>query len=71
MAGDTHNAWNNTLVAKDNTEVGIELATSGISSPGFESFVGNNAAAIAGFEQALTILIDNLNYFQFVLATSL
>jgi len=63
FAGDTHNAWNNTLFAQDNTEVGIELATSGVSSPGFESFIGNDPATIAGFEQALTTLIDGLSYF--------
>ena len=63
FAGDTHNAWNNTLYKLDNTEVGIELATSGISSPGFESFIGTDPTVIAGFEQALTVLIDGLNYF--------
>lgn len=63
LAGDTHNAWNNTLYTQSNTEVGIELATSGISSPGFETLLGNDPATITGFEQALTVLIDGLNYF--------
>ncbi|WP_165750208.1 alkaline phosphatase D family protein [Cellulophaga sp. Z1A5H] len=64
LAGDTHNAWNNTLYAADGTEVGIELATSSISSPGFETYLGTtDAAFITGFEQALTTLIDGLRYF--------
>ena len=63
LAGDTHNGWSSTLKAADNTEVGIELATAGVSSPGFEGFIGTDPVAIAGFEQALTVLIDDLNYF--------
>ncbi|QYJ69517.1 alkaline phosphatase D family protein [Flavobacterium litorale] len=64
LAGDTHNAWNNTLYAQDGTEVGIELATSSVSSPGFETYLGDvDASVIAGFQQALTILIDGLSYF--------
>ncbi|MBU2996404.1 alkaline phosphatase D family protein [Cellulophaga baltica] len=65
LAGDTHNAWNNTLYASDGTEVGIELATSSVSSPGFETYLGENTSAeiIAGFELALVTLVDNLNYF--------
>ena len=64
LAGDTHNAWQNTLKAQNGTEVGIELATSSVSSPGFESFLGEaTPEIIAGFQQALITLIDDLNYF--------
>ncbi|WP_299367623.1 alkaline phosphatase D family protein [Winogradskyella sp.] len=63
LAGDTHNAWSNTLLSTNNTEIGVELATAGVSSPGFEAFIGTDPAAIAGFEQALVILIDGLSYF--------
>ncbi|MDW5288943.1 alkaline phosphatase D family protein [Formosa sp. PL04] len=64
LAGDTHNAWKNVLTSQNGTEVGIELATSGISSPGFETYLGDtNPAIIAGFEQALTVLVDGLQYF--------
>ena len=64
FAGDTHNAWNNTLYDQNGTEVGVELATSSVSSPGFETYLGTtDAAFISGFEQALTTLIDGLNYF--------
>ena len=65
LAGDTHNAWSSKLIKQDKTEVGIELATSGITSPGFELYLGNNpsAEALKGFEGALTTLVDDLNYF--------
>ncbi|MEO9659994.1 MAG: alkaline phosphatase D family protein [Maribacter dokdonensis] len=65
LAGDTHNAWQNTLIAADGSEVGIELATSSVSSPGFETYLGANVTPelIAGFQEAMTTLIDNLNYF--------
>lgn len=63
LAGDTHNAWHNTLKSQNNIEVGIELATPGVSSPGFEAFIGKDTEVISGFEQALTTLIDELQYF--------
>ncbi|WP_372752381.1 alkaline phosphatase [Mariniflexile sp.] len=64
LAGDTHNAWSNKLIAQNGTEVGIEFATSSVSSPGFETYLGDtNPAMIAGFEHALTTLIDSLTYF--------
>ena len=65
FAGDTHNAWSSKLTKQDKTEIGIELATSGITSPGFELYLGNNPSAetLKAFEGALTTLIDDLNYF--------
>lgn len=65
LAGDTHNAWSSKLIKQDKTEIGIELATPGISSPGFELYLGNNPSAetLKGFEGALTTLVDDLNYF--------
>lgn len=63
LAGDTHNAWHNILTDINGTEVGVELATPGVSSPGFEAFIGTDPAAVAGFEQALVTLIDDLQYF--------
>ena len=65
LAGDTHNAWQNTLIAADGSEVGIELATSSVSSPGFETYLGANVNAelIAGFQDAMIALVDDLNYF--------
>ncbi|MEO0689762.1 MAG: alkaline phosphatase D family protein [Pseudomonadota bacterium] len=39
LAGDTHNAWNFDL-AHDGEKVGVEFATSSVSSPGLESYLG-------------------------------
>ncbi|MCG9791341.1 alkaline phosphatase D family protein [Flavobacterium algicola] len=64
LAGDTHNAWSSKLTKQDKTEVGIELATSGITSPGFEVYLGSpSKETLTAFEGALTTLIDDLNYF--------
>ncbi|MFL9844442.1 alkaline phosphatase D family protein [Flavobacterium rhizosphaerae] len=64
LAGDTHNAWYNTLYTQNGAEVGVELATSSVSSPGFEIYLGDvDAATIASFEQAMTLLVDGLSYF--------
>ncbi|OBQ55876.1 alkaline phosphatase D family protein [Tamlana sp. s12] len=64
LAGDTHNAWHNVLRSQNGTEVGVELATSGVSSPGFETYLGaTSPEMIAGFEQAMTTLVDGLQYF--------
>lgn len=74
LAGDTHNGWSSKLTKEDGTIVGVEVATASVSSPGFESFIGGNLAAVSGFQTALTTLIDDLNYFNaskrgFVLTT--
>ncbi|MEM8999884.1 MAG: alkaline phosphatase D family protein [Bacteroidota bacterium] len=63
LAGDTHNAWNNDLVDINGTKIGEEFACASVTSPGFEGLFGGDAAAIAGFEQAITLLIDGLKYF--------
>jgi alkaline phosphatase D len=64
LAGDTHSAWHNVLRAQDGTEVGVEFATSSVTSPGFETYLGNvDAATVAAFQQSLLLLIDGLKYF--------
>ncbi len=62
LAGDTHNAWYNTLKNANGDEVGVEFATSSVTSPGFESFAGLQADQVAGFEFSLKTLIDDLQY---------
>lgn len=62
LAGDTHNAWYSDLTMNDGTRVGREVAAPSVTSPGFESILSANPAAIAGFEQALALLIDDLQY---------
>ncbi len=60
LAGDTHNAWASDLRLLGGTPVGVEFATSSVSSPGFEEYLPNeNPAFLAG---ALTQLIDPLVY---------
>lgn len=60
LAGDTHNAWASDLRLLGGTPVGVEFATSSVSSPGFEEYLPNeNPAFLAA---ALTQLIDPLQY---------
>jgi len=64
LAGDTHNAWQSDLKTASGEKVGTEVATSSVSSPGFESFVGaQGAEQLAG---ALQLLIDDLNFANLV-----
>ncbi len=62
LAGDTHNAWYSVLKNVNGDEIGVEFATSSVTSPGLEQYVGLDTAAVAGFEQSLEILIDDLQY---------
>lgn len=63
LAGDTHNAWHNELIDSNGNKIGEEFACASVSSPGFEGLFGNDPTTIAGIEQAFTLLIDNLQYF--------
>jgi alkaline phosphatase D len=38
LSGDTHNAWANELADMGGNAVGVEFATSSVSSPGFEEY---------------------------------
>lgn len=62
LAGDTHNAWSSNLYSKDGAFVGVELATSSVSSPGLEKYLDIPLAQLQQFEFAFTTLIDELNY---------
>ncbi len=62
LAGDTHNAWGNNLKTLAGEPVGVEFATAGVTSPGLESYLGLPAAAIPQAEQAITLLVDELQY---------
>ncbi|MDF7813990.1 alkaline phosphatase D family protein [Hymenobacter sp. YC55] len=62
LAGDTHNAWYNDLTTASGRKIGAEFACSSVSSPGFESLFGGNAAALQGFTQSTQLLIDDLLY---------
>ncbi|MCH7336404.1 alkaline phosphatase D family protein [Acinetobacter sp. NIPH 2699] len=62
LAGDTHNAWSSNLYSKDGAFVGVELATSSVSSPGLEKYLDIPTAQLQQFEFAFTTLIDELDY---------
>ncbi|QZK89218.1 alkaline phosphatase D family protein [Flavobacterium sp. CHNK8] len=62
LAGDTHNAWQGELKSSSNKAVGLELATSSVTSPGLETYLGLGGTQLAQFEQALNLLIDDLEY---------
>ncbi|ENX20756.1 hypothetical protein F892_02781 [Acinetobacter vivianii] len=62
LAGDTHNAWSSNLYSKDGAFVGVELATSSVSSPGLEKYLNIPLAQLQQFEFAFNTLIDELNY---------
>ncbi|TSE04530.1 alkaline phosphatase D family protein [Aquimarina algiphila] len=62
LAGDTHNAWYSVLKDINGDEVGVEFATSSVTSPGLEQYIGLDTAAVAGFEQSLEVLINDLQY---------
>lgn len=62
LAGDTHNAWQNSLTNNQGTKIGEELATASVSSYGFSRILGNEANNISRFELAFPLLVDDLNY---------
>jgi alkaline phosphatase D len=62
LAGDTHNAWYSDLTDFGGRKAGVEFATASVTSPGFEAIFGSDQATISGFEQAIALLINDLQY---------
>lgn len=62
LAGDTHNAWASDLHDLTGQFVGVELATSSVSSPGMEKYLSIPIQQLKEFESAFTTLIDELSY---------
>jgi alkaline phosphatase D len=60
LSGDTHNAWANDLKDMNGNQVGVEFATSSVSSPGFEEYLPNEQPA--SLAASLTQLIGPLEY---------
>lgn len=58
VSGDTHNAWANDLQDKDGNPIGVEFATSSVSSPGLEEYLPNTnpAELTAGVLQLIPTL---------------
>jgi len=63
LSGDSHNSWANDLKDMSGEKVGVEFATTSVSSPGMEEYLSlkttNEAAQLEG---ALNLLIDDLKY---------
>lgn len=62
LAGDTHNAWHNTLTLNDGTAVATELGTSSVSSPGMENYLKFDDDTAKTLASDLPVLITDLNY---------
>ncbi|MEM7736567.1 MAG: alkaline phosphatase D family protein, partial [Deinococcota bacterium] len=63
LAGDTHNAWSSLLTDSLGDVVGTEFATSSVSSPGLEAFLGLDTPEAARVSEAgLVQLIGDLQY---------
>ncbi|MGK9867791.1 alkaline phosphatase D family protein, partial [Salmonella enterica subsp. enterica] len=55
LSGDTHNAWASDLADYAGRAVGVEFATPGVTSPGFEEYFPseNPLAVAAGLTQII------------------
>jgi alkaline phosphatase D len=62
IAGDTHNAWASELTDTNGDTVGVEFATSSVSSPGLEYYLGLSDAEMPATEAAIVSLISDLKY---------
>jgi len=63
LAGDTHNSWANELKDMNGNNVGVEFATTSVSSPGMEEYLYLTSTEQAmQLEGALSLLIDDLKY---------
>ncbi|MEA2047207.1 MAG: alkaline phosphatase D family protein, partial [Campylobacterota bacterium] len=63
LAGDTHNSWASELKDMGGEKVGVEFATSSVSSPGLEEYLSLSSIEQAmELEGALSLLIDDLKY---------
>lgn len=63
LAGDTHNSWANELKDMNGESIGIEFATTSVTSPGMEEYLGLSTLEQAlQLEGSLELLIDDLSY---------
>ncbi|RUO24075.1 alkaline phosphatase [Aliidiomarina minuta] len=62
LSGDTHNAWHNNLLNAQGKQVGVEFATSSVSSPGIEHYLQLDDERAPSVAEAFTLLIDDLQY---------
>ncbi|EIU7734408.1 alkaline phosphatase [Vibrio parahaemolyticus] len=62
LAGDTHNAWASELKDVSNNPIGVEFATSSVSSPGLEEYLALDPVAIAQMEYTSPHLVSELQW---------
>ncbi len=62
LAGDTHNAWANDLIDSLGDKVGVEFATSSVSSPGLEYYLGIPADQQTQVEAGILEMVPGLKY---------
>ncbi|EHH1049135.1 alkaline phosphatase D family protein [Vibrio parahaemolyticus] len=62
LAGDTHNAWASELKDVSNNPIGVEFATSSVSSPGLEEYLALDPVATAQMEYTLPHLVSELQW---------
>jgi len=63
LSGDSHNSWANNLKDMHGNKVGVEFATTSVTSPGMEEYLNISTADEAKqLESVITLLIDDLNY---------
>ncbi|HCG5235834.1 TPA: alkaline phosphatase D family protein [Vibrio parahaemolyticus] len=62
LAGDTHNAWASELKDVSNNPIGVEFATSSVSSPGLEEYLALDPVAMAQMEYTLPHLVSELQW---------
>ncbi|EGR3411978.1 TPA: alkaline phosphatase D family protein [Vibrio parahaemolyticus] len=62
LAGDTHNAWASELKDVSSNPIGVEFATSSVSSPGLEEYLALDPVAIAQMEYTLPHLVSELKW---------
>ena len=62
LAGDTHNGWANTITDSSGNTVAVEYGTPGVTSPGFEGYLGLTDKQAEDLARALPLLIDEVKY---------
>jgi alkaline phosphatase D len=62
LAGDTHNAWANELKDYKGNAIGVEFATSSVSSPGLEYYLNIPLEQIPATEAAIVGMVEHLKY---------
>ncbi|WP_224485513.1 alkaline phosphatase D family protein [Robertkochia aurantiaca] len=62
LAGDSHNAWYNKVQGSDERIGAHELATAGVTSPGFEALLNGDNSEALQLEQALRFLLDETEF---------